>query len=268
MNLSPSAFVTPEQVLSDVTRIVDDAGFKFMSKGFYENQIENALQELAFDTFFDQKSTSVPVPQNLRVDMPDSSFNIRNLYVFNGTKCNIATAQKLWHKRNYWTGGDGYLARDRGNNGNDPFYKHRSVQTDAVPNRNKIVPGISQLNDVYFYNIEGGVIMLSPNCRSFANLFIQYNGTGLGSSDKPVIPLFLKEAVKGWVAEQILTMRMAHSSGNDYAKWAGVYNIVHKKLRGERSIFDGDWYKAEERVKYLDKNEREDLKEYLTRLGY
>lgn len=268
MNLSPSAFVTPEEVLSDVLSIVDDRGYKFKSKGFYENQIENALQELAFDTFFDRKSTIIPVPQNLRVEMPDNSFNIRNLYVFNGTACNIASAQKLWHKRNYWTGGNGLLARDRGNNNNDPFYKDRTHTKDPVDVPGKIVPGVSQLNDVYFYNIEGGIIMVSPNCRGYQNLFIQYNGTGVGSSDKPIIPKFLKEAVKGWVAEQILVMRMSHSSGGEFVKWQSVHNTVLQKLRGRRSEFDGDWYKAEERVKTLDKNEREDLKEYLTRLGY
>ena len=52
MDLSPHNFVSVNEILADVLKIVKDSSFKLNSKGWYTSQIQQALEELSFNTFF------------------------------------------------------------------------------------------------------------------------------------------------------------------------------------------------------------------------
>ena len=114
MNFSPHSFVSVNEILADVLKITNDSGFKINTRGWYISQVRQALQELSFDTFFDEKNEELIIPNDLRVDMPKGAFNLKQLFLFNGTKCNVGSnTPTVWYKQNYWTGGNGYLARDK-----------------------------------------------------------------------------------------------------------------------------------------------------------
>lgn len=274
MNFS-NDFVTPDEILADVLRLVDDEAYVTANYGFYVNQMQYALQELAFDTFFDKQFSEIPMSQDLRMPLPFGAFNIREVYVYNGDMCNISSARKLWWKRNYWTGGKGFVARDRGTVNNDPFYANRTYsinsvmqQSSGAPMYAEFQPYYSSTEDLLYYNIQNGIIMVSEKCKAFQKLFIAHNGIGVNSTDVPCIPIYLREAVKLWVADIVLTLKISKSiTPFEMQKWNLLRSDVQNKLNGRTNrAFDGAWYQAELRVKSMDTNARQDLKEYFARL--
>lgn len=265
MNFSKESFASPEEILSFVTKLTDDEEYKFISKGWYTSQIQQALQALAFDTFFDERHSSLSIPANLRIKLPSGAFNVSKMYLYNGTVCDIKNSQNVFWKREYFTGGSGYLASDKYNN-NDPFFQNRMAdgkdRSSGIDRPGEVRTG----GNLYFFNIVEGIIMLSPNCAAFQNLYISYNGMGCDYGDKPVIPRFLQQAVNFWVADKALSIRRSKSKDAfELNKWNLIYNSNLVSLNG-RSMYDGEWYKAEVRVKSMDNKARKDLKEYLTSL--
>ena len=96
MDFSRQSFVTVNEILADVLKIVKDSSFKVNSRGFYVSQIQQALEELSFDTYFDERSEVFEVPADLRLDMPKGAFNLKNMYLFNGTECDISRSQNVY----------------------------------------------------------------------------------------------------------------------------------------------------------------------------
>ncbi len=275
MNISNHNLISPNEILSDVLVEVMDEGFKDHSRGYYVSQIQQALEELAFDTMFDERTEFVDVPDNLRLEMPKGAFNIRQLYLIKGDKCDIANSQIVYWKRNYYTNGNGYLSRDKVNNGNDPFYPSRgySNQKDylsSASGRSNNIKGRRYnsnigISNLYYFNIQNGMIMLSSNSTNFNKLAIVFNGTGVDIGEAPFIPGLFRQAIKGWVVDKALKVKIAKSSNAEINKWQLLYTINQKELRDP---FRGTWNEAQYRAKTMDSKEREDLKEYIGRLNY
>jgi len=266
MNISQHSSVSPKEILADVLKFVGDESFKDNSEGYYMSLIQQALQELAFDTFFDEKTETFPVPKNLCLEMPLGMFNIRQMYLFSGPVCDISNAVNVYWKRNYFTRGNGYLARDRWKN-TDPFYDSRTLLgSNGMPDNSLRRANVnSSLNNLYYYNIQNGLIMLSSNCPSFENVAIVYNGTGGNIGDTPFIPMLYREAIKSWVLDSALKVKMAMSEGAEFNKWQTLYSMNNSELRRP---YTGLWAEAELRAKSMDSKAREDMKEYLGRLDY
>ena len=85
-------------------------GFK---KGWFVSRIHDALQELAFDTYYLKVQHDFELPQNLQLNMPEDVFNIREIYIYEGELCNPINTQVVYHKRlfnnNYEGERDKYL---------------------------------------------------------------------------------------------------------------------------------------------------------------
>lgn len=269
MNISKQNMVSPDEILADVLRFANDESFKDASKGYYLSLIQQALQELAFDTFFDERTEFFDVPENLQLPMPLGAFNLRNMYLYNGTECDFSTAQNIYWKRDYFTKGNGFLARDKGNNNNDPFFENRRRQDsggDANPGLRRTGGLNGAIGNVFYYNIQNGMIMFSSNSRSFEKVAIVFNGTGGDIGEAPFVPQFLREAVKGWVLDSIYKIKMAMSQGGpDFNKWQTLWSLNNSELRRP---YTGAWETAELRVKSMDSKARKDMKEYLSRLDY
>lgn len=263
MNISDKNMISPEEILSDVLKLANDEDFKDNSKGYYTSLIQQALQELAFDTFFDERTEFFDVPENLNLEMPLGAFNLKQIYLYNGTECNFGNAQNVYWKRNYYTKGSGSLARDNGTgNSSDPFYQSRG---GAGGNPDLRRTGGS-VGSTYFYNIQRGMIMLSSNSRSFQKVAIVFNGTGGDIGEALFIPQFLREAVKGWVLDPVYKVKMAQSLGGaDFNKWQTLWSMNESQLR---KPYTGIWDNAEYRIKSMDSKARGDMKEYMSRLDY
>lgn len=266
MNISNHNMISPEEILSDVLKQVSDESFKDNSRGYYMSLIQQGLSELAFDTFFDERTETCAIPENLNIEMPKGAFNIRQLYLFNGTECDIATSQNVYWKRNYYTKGNGFLARDKGYNNNDPFYdsrtlgRHNDNETIITGGRDH-----SSISQSYFYNIQGGIIMLSASCRRFENIAMVFNGTGADIGEVPFIPQLFREAIKMWVLDGALKVKMANAVGVEFNKWQTIWAMNDRLLR---KPYTGVWEEAQVRAKSIDSKQREDIKEYLGRLNY
>jgi len=274
MNHSAQDFISVDEILSDALLMVDDEGMKDMSKGFYTSQIQQGLEELAFQTFFDERTEALPIGGQLRIPMPKGCFNIRQLYLFNGTKCDIASAVNIYWKRNYFTGGSGFVARDVGRSNRDPFYnKHRFRDTDfhlsnaRKAQNNGVDPVLNasrSVNSEFFFNVQNGIIMLSASCRSFENLMIVYNGVGTDIGEVPFIPRFLRQPVVDYVTEKALRIKTA----KDPNRWRALWGDAVTRLGREGRFGQGSWYRAEVFVKSMDTKAREDQKEYMARFNY
>ena len=257
-------YISPNDILSIATISAGDIDYKILPKGFYTSLIQKAIEGLAIDTFFQEMRESFDIPENLVLPLPRGCFNVKNIYIFSGDECNIGQSHKVWWKRNYFTKGQGYIANDKGNNGNDPFFDSHNDNM-SYANKNLVRAGGNTTDNVLFYNIQMGDLMLSSSCRSAGTkVHIHYNGTGGEIGEAPIIPVFLREAVEDYVTEAALRMRMAKEPATA-RNWLPLWQIYEGRLN---KPYDGSWAKAEYRVKTLNQSQREEMKEFWGRNGW
>jgi len=259
MDISPENFVSIDGILADVLKVVKDGSTKLNSKGWYTSQIQQALEELSFDTFFAEHNSSFDVPSNLRLNMPKGAFNLRAIYAFNGDHCVIANSQRLYSKRNFINSdsGVGYVAADKYFNGNDQFVKNRGASTSDSNNRP---------TGVNYYSIQNGMIMLSESCLNFQKIMLVYNGIMTDIGEAPIVPQFFRQAVKDYVTILALETKMTDTIGtNEYNHWANLKYSYEGKMNHP---YDGSWIKAERRSKQMNNAERRDIKTYMSRLNF
>lgn len=251
MNSAPLNFVTVNEILADVLSVVDDENFNLRSRGYYTSQIQQALEELAIESFFDHRTVTVKIPEDLRIEIPKGTFNLKNMYLFNGDECNIETSTPVYLKKNFINApsGNGYVANNKGRNDRDRFHK------DSFREENP--------SNLFFYGIQNGMIMLSSSCKSYENLFIELNGLGQELDDLPIIPIFLRQAVKDYVAIKVLQVKIAKVPMAEYNRWLSILN-VHKESKG--NDFTGSWMEAQRRVRRLDDKARRDIKNYMQKM--
>lgn len=243
-----------------------DTDNKLFAKGFYISLIQKAFEDLALDTFFDERRETFDFPEEgLTLPLPEGCFNVRNVYLLNGTECNISETNKVYWKRNYFTEGIGYVANDKGINLYDPFYTHRGNGHHIGNNRDNGLQRFSpQVEHRFFYNIQGGNIMFSSSCRGKSNkVHIHYNGTGCAIDEVPIIPIYLRTAIEYYVIETVLRMRMALEADR---KWGQLQVMYEKRLNKDGQWGNwGVWQNAELRIKRLNTSQRNELAEYLSK---
>lgn len=256
MNFSRHDFVTVNEILADALKLVGDVEMKHHNKGWYTSQIQQALEELSFDTFFLDVEKHLTIPEDLRLDIPKGSFNIQQMYAYNGDRCTIESRVNVYHKKNFVNGiggGEQYFARDNYSNNQDRFHKGRSTH--------KTVP-----DNVYFYNIQGGIIMLSSNLSSFDKLMIVSNGVHTDIGDVPVVPIYLRQAVKTKIVVDAIEGRMGSAIGTpEYNQLFNLHAVHSNKLNHP---YDGLWVEAQRRVKGIDRKQKQDMKEYFQAMNY
>lgn len=276
--MNTSTYISVNEILSDVLKLVDDEAYIINSKGYYVSQIQQALEGLAFDTFFDEREQDFEFPvHTLAMPIPDNAFNIQQIFLFNGDKCSPSNVTNVYWKRNLVTFGNGYFARSNEKTG-DPFYSPGGNNPDyyltksyekngpITPNNPANTRGGS-FSHANACNIRNGMIIFSPSCRGFERVMIYFHGTGCAIGDVPAIPIFFREAVKDYVTEVSLRIRMAKEP---QSHWAGLWKIYDRKLNKDEQYgpFQGTWYKAQKMVKTMNSKMREDLKEYLSRFNH
>lgn len=261
MDSSAQNFVTVNEILADVLKLVDDERYELASKGHYTSQIQQALEGLAFDTFFQKirKSFDFPV-ETLGLPMPIGAFNIKEAYLFHGTECDISNSQKVWHKANYFTRGNGFFAKNKGHN-HDPFIESSGYGGSDRQGYAKSVHSHGAAENAFYYNVVDGIVMFSSACRAYPKVHLVYNGTGCEIGDIPVIPIFLREAVKDYTTEVTLRIKMA----KEPKTWTTLWQIYEKRLNRdeEYGMGQGSWFRAAQRIRNMSKGERDDLFEYL-----
>lgn len=251
--MNSNDFLSFEHVLSEVTSVVNDAEYRSgVSKGWYISRIQDALQELAFDTFFDIVTRDFDFPTgNLALEMPTNCFNIREIYGWNGSCCSPTTSAIIYIKRLYNNkGGDGrgYTAQVKKSGetiGTDPFQ----------PNYYNDGTFGNFPEAKFFCNIQEGKIMFSSSCQFFQKVRLVYNGMGGEIGDVPYIPRMFERAVNDYVKMMFYEKKM----GEDERKYGRLYD----RAKARYDDWNGNWKKAEKRIKTMDQKTRSDYKEYL-----
>jgi hypothetical protein len=246
MNFSPADLLTPDQIKADVLRLVDDEEERELNPGFYTSQIQQALDELGYDTFFYEVYKDLDVPDNLSIKMPSGCFNIRNVYLFSGDCCEVEDMQNVYWKKNYKTRGSGksYTANNKSGN-----YDH-------------FIDSPSSETDLYYFNVNNGYIELSSNCTSYDTIRIQFNGLNTAIGEVPLVPREFRATVISWVAERVFAVLKGRDPKKYRQLWLDEYNRLYS------NPYDGLWAKAIQRSKRLDTKYMNDMKEYMSKMNY
>ena len=263
-------YITVDDALFKIAGFAGDLGFRAAPKGFYVQLIADAFEQLNMDSFFMEGNADFDMPsEHLTIQLPKDCFNLRGVYIFTGDICNIQVSRKVWHKRNYYTQGNGYIANRTGQNTNDPYYLNDSLtrngrtkdNTDLIHYNNG-----SNVNNTLFYNVQNGNLMLSASCRGAGNkVHLHYNSTGCEVGEAPIIPSFYKSAIEDFATEAALRFRMANEPENAKTFMA-MQQMYERRL--DKDGFNGSWHKAVSKAKNMSTAEASDLKIYLGKAAW
>lgn len=272
-------FVSIDHLLAEATANVNDRNYrKGFSKGWYISRIQDALQELAFDTYYQKLTRDFNFPsENFALELPKNAFNVREIYLFNcGCEANTdstsgSTSEECdttceccqpsssvivhW-KRLYNNRGMGrnYTAkiREDGNTSNsvDPFFPSGNFDN------NRVTSGTN-----YYANVVNGLIMLSPDSVSFNKVRIIYNGMGGEIGDEPIVPRFFERTIIDYVEERFYNAKKAEQP----RKWRANWSDAFSRLTNPR---DGSWRTAQMRISSMDTFQKESMEEYISEMTH
>jgi len=247
-------FVSIEHILAEVTATLDDMEFKKgFSKGWYTSRIQDAMQELSFDTFWLTVQHDYEMPKNCQIEMPTNVFNIREIYLYTGSLCNPNKTQVVYWKRHFNNtsrGGEGYTSRvkDDGSNGGDIFQPNQRIYSRNME---------GFYGPKFYYNVNNGLMMFSKECSSFPYIRIIFNGMGVENGELPIIPRFFERAVVEYVEERFYNAMKARDPRVYRALWSDAYSRLNDPV-------NGGWNKARKRIKSMDSQEKESMEEYIS----
>ena len=246
-------FVSVDHLLAEITATINDTDYKKgFPKGWYISRIQDAMQELSFDTFWLTVQEDVEMPTNHQHEMPKNVFNIREIYGYTGTLCNPMRSQVIYWKRlfnnNY--DGNGYTAqvKDDGSNGADIYQPNQRTYTGNMQ---------GYYGPKFYYNVQNGLIMLSKETGMFPYLRIIYNGMGVENGDMPIIPRFFERAVVDYVEEKFYNAMKARDPRMYRPLWSDAYSKLN-------DLVNGSWNKARKRIKSMDSKQKDSMNEYIS----
>lgn len=258
--MNSSDFISPDVIIAEIANKSGDKAFEYASPNEYGISVQEALSELAFDSFFfkDEKIFIID-PSCLTLELPEGAFNIREIFGYSGDDCAPTGKVNIWSKSEYKNG----LSKNDWTNKGDPFIKNEGTVVRAPNSRVERASGGPPSN-LYFAGFSNGKIYLSPNCANLQKVVVRFNSSGAKIGDKPTIPTFFKTAIIDYCVSQVLTTRMANNPVNPALNsWVMIMNIYNTRLNKD---YTGSWDKAKTRAKNLDKKYRQDLKEYFAKM--
>lgn len=240
-----SAFTPAGEVVLTAARLAQDPGGRVLTVPFYNAAVRDAIQELCYDTAWDNRSMEVDIPEDRTIRLPDIS-GLGNIYVFNGSQCDVTVSTPVFIKRNYvHKGGEGFFAQQKGINV-DPMIQNTFRFWE---------PG-----DMYYGGVhmdENGTLylQLSEQCKEqFKKVRVEY--FSLGQKDRcdvPKVPTWAKQAVTYWVAHRACEARLGE--GNAFVRLERLYAA---QLEDPMKA----WMTAKVRYKRMDKKQRDDSNFY------
>ena len=254
--MNANDFVSHNHIIASVAKTVDDEKFrKGFSVGWYISQIQDALQELAFDTFYQEVTVDFDIPKNFRLEIPKNVFNIRELYIYNGDGCCSPNNSQIVHWKNLFDnkGKSGYTARVKDSGGAGDTHN----QSPFVANNYDFGYSSYENRVKYYANIQNGTLMLSSSCGGFSKIRMICNGMGVEVGGIPSIPRFFEQAIKDWVLEKFYAAMMARERR--------IYRPLYLDAKDAReNLRTGSWKTAIQRISSMNSWQKEDLNEYIS----
>lgn len=182
MQYNVDDLLTVDDILADVLLECGDEDYHKRTKGWYIATIKHALQELEFDTKFNEQFHDEVIPSNLRVPTPEGSFGMVGVWVYTGSVFSETYARRVYRKMNMLTNGDGdgYAA----NNVMGMTDEQVTSQTSGSVK--------------YFYGVQNGALVLSDGCEAFTKVRMVYKGFTKSIMGIAIIPPMLREAIAGY----------------------------------------------------------------------
>lgn len=236
-----------------------DNGF---TPGWYISMIQEALSEIAFDTFFHQEFCDYynwNESDTFQIAVPAGAFSIKSIFVFNGDVYGaIESSAKVNFKKEFNNLGhsSGYTAK----------IKDTGAGVDAEREMGRVV---SVPADTVYANIFNGKIIFSDSCDGWENVRIIYYGVPYDIGEVPVVPIYLKKYVIDYVLERYWLAKKADDPRMRINWSDALFNLEGGAREGIRKI--GSKKEAERRIKSLSRFERDSMREYWARaqhLGY
>lgn len=253
-------YIEPGYIIRNVSQTVGDPEFKSgLTRGWYITQLANCLDEVGYDMPFKPKWIDLEIgpgkdidPTILQFQVPKQIWNIDQIYVWNGECCSPNCSQAVYWKRQYHNGrgGPGYTATRKdstnGDNSIDPFLPMWEFYTiDVLP------------SNVYWFNVQNGVLMVSPSCGSWQKLRIVYYGTYGDVGSAPIIPRYFGKLMEDWNKWKWLDSAAIRNPGKGYQGLA---------LNAKDEVYNmrtGSWWSVMDRVSRMSNKERSDFATYL-----
>lgn len=246
-------FTTPERIIAEVAMNVNDEQMRTgFSMGWYMSQVQKALTELAFETKYFKVVHDQELPSDLlQIEIPKNVFDVREIYLYNGTLCNPNKTQVVHWKRlfNNSGNGPGYTARvkDDGSNSGDLF----------IPNQDNTTHNFRPYTGKKFYcNVVNGTMMFSEDCKAFPYVRIVFNGMGVEIGEKPIIPRMFERAIIDFIEERYYNAMKAR----DPRVYRSLWNDAYARLES----YTGSWAKARKRAKAMNQQEKASYDEYIS----
>jgi len=249
-----NSYLTIEEILADVAIGIGDPDMRIINIGFYKRQIKEALRKLNYETKFDWRFQDLDLPANLMLPFPEKGFNIIDIFIYNPLNpssfttddvtdcCGVINPVRVFWKAGMATKGygSGYTAKIKPYQ-SDPFYQ-------------------SYVNDtnLYFYNIQGGMIMLSPSCTGYEKARIYYNGDACDRVNAKIISPLFREGITMFAIEKCLYYLKNYTGDPKYrVMWSDA------KLEMVEPWRDCKYF-----AKRMDTKERNDWCEYASKMPY
>lgn len=235
-------------MLSDILPRVQDSAMRWRSKGYYMRRMKHALEELAFDTLYDEQYVDTKIPDNLQLEIPSGVFNVRRIYLYNGNECDISKSAKVYYKANFDTRGGGYTADEKDGLNDQAFSTYRSGRESE-----------------YFYGLRNGTILFSPSCKSsgYAKVRVYFNGVFGPLEDLPIVPILARQAVIEWTVYKCLNDR---ASEDPSGPWMSLMRIPSAELAIGNPL--GLWENTKYRLSRMDTGARDDFNTYMSSISY
>lgn len=243
--MNSNDFVSIDHILAESLMNVNDVDLRNgFTKGWFVSRIQDALQELAFDTFYQKITNDFDLPSNLALPMPKNAFNIREIYVFNQTCCTPNSSAVVHWKRLY-----------NNNLGNSSGYTSRIRGTSDAYNNDPFLPYHRGADRSLYANIQNGTLMFSSSCGSYKKVRLVYNGMGVEIGEEPIIPRFFERFINDYIEERYYSAMKAREPRKYRALWTDSFAKLEKSLS-----------KAKIRISSMDTYEKESIEEYISNI--
>ena len=242
---NPHNYLSINHILADVLVALHDQDTRRLTPGFYRNQTKACLDELGFDTFFNDYYEDIDIPPDLIIDIPQGAYNIKTLHIYKGTPENIEYQENVYWKRNFYTSETGYTANKHHQNTTDPFFR-ATLRNNAR----------------YFFNVHRGQIMLSETCKYFDYLRITSAGIpSMTIDDVQMIPPEVRKAVTLWVIEKCASYLKLQDNN---------YRVIQLDAAAQLDEYglNGAWHQAKSRLRKLDRKQMADVLIYNAKMNY
>lgn len=243
-----NAYVNSVELRLRAAELAQDKGCAHHGHTFYDVAIRDAVRELCYDAPYDVRAVELPIPDSRIIDMPAGMSDNLNLFLFQGERCSVGAGTRVFLKENYsHHGGDGFFANQKGINV-DPLIGD-TFWYNEPPN-------------MYYGNIINGKLYLSPQCKQFTSIRIEYVGLGSEKTcDMPRIPTWAFEALSYRVAMLACEARIAEN--------AQLFGGLAKKYEDKGTISNprSAWVTAMMRWRRMSEQQRRDTAVYDTTFG-